>query len=164
MSDSNGTIDFTKIMLPTLSENSNPFGSGTKDKTKESRKPNEVWLNVGIPFKGPDGKVVLLTLPIGIPCDDLEPMPIPRDKEGKNPLFKQQRQAEAALLVHFKDQVAKMKPGQREFINGFACELYRAEPKATLANADLSENQFMSALKNMSVGQPQVSAPEQETE
>lgn len=155
MSDSNNgstTVDFSGINLPAI--DANPFGNETKGADGKPRKTNKVWLNVGVQVEVqvPDGKggmelkTVLLQLPKGIALDDMVPDEIPRDKEGKNPLFKMQKTAEAKLtndVIQIRDA---MKEGQRVHLKGFTAELYHIEKKEQLANQDLANNPFLAAL------------------
>lgn len=147
MADKNAVIDLSALTLPTEKKPANPFGSESKN--REEKEPTKIWLNVGVRVPNPEveGEFIQLNLPLGIPCDKMKSLPIPKDKDGKNPLFKAQRQAQAKLLEQFQTGVmAKLKPGQRMHLPQFSVEAYHVEPGETLETADLSENPFLASL------------------
>lgn len=73
---------------------------------KEDRKPTKYWLNVGLQRQDK-----FLTLPMGIPLDDLEPKPIP-GPQSKNQDFRNLRIGEAQLHGKIQEIMAGLKPGQ----------------------------------------------------
>lgn len=166
MSGSNGVIDFSALTL--APEKKNPFGNDARE-AKSEKEPTKIWINVGVRVPNPEvpGEFIQLNLPLGIPCDKMKPLPIPKDKDGKNPLFKQQRQAQAKLLEQFQTMImATIKPGQRIHLEGFTVEVYHVEPGETLETADLSENPFMAGLaeKLSSKAEAKAGAMEAKTE
>jgi hypothetical protein len=149
MADKNGVIDLSALTLPAEKKPANPFGAEANG-GKEEKEPTKIWLNVGVRVPNPEveSEYIQLNFPLGIPCDKMKPLPIPKDKDGKNPLFKAQRQAQAKLLEQFQTGVmARLKPGQRLHLPQFSVEVYHVEPGETLETADLSENPFLASLQ-----------------
>lgn len=147
-------VDFSSINLPPV--DANPFGAETKGKDGQTRKVNKVWLNVGVVLEVPlpDGKggteikQIMLQLPKGIALDDMVPDEIPRDKDGKNPIFKMQKTAEVKLTNDVIAVRDAMKEGERVILKGFTAELYHIEKKEQLANQNLDQNIFLAALNS----------------
>lgn len=152
-----GVIDLSALTLPSEKKPANPFGAEAKG--KEEKEPTKIWINVGVRVPDPEneGQFIQLNLPLGIPCDKMKARAIPKDKEGKNPLFKAQRQAEAKLLEQFQTNVmAQMKPGQRLPLGAeWSVEVYHTEPGETLETADLSENPFLLSLQAKTAAKPE---------
>jgi hypothetical protein len=160
MADKNGVvIDLSALTLPTERKPTNPFG--TEAKGKEEKESTKIWLNVGVRVADPEneGQFIQLNLSLGIPCDKMKPLAIPKDKDGRNPMFKAQRQAQAKLLEQFQTGVmAKLKPGQRLHLPQFSVEAYHVEPGETLETADLSENPFLASLQAQMAPKTEVKA------
>lgn len=164
MADKNGVIDLSMLTLPTEKKVANPFGA---DEKKTDKEPTKIWLNVGVRVPNPEveGEFIQLNLSLGIPCDKMRPLPIPKDKEGRNPMFKAQRQAQQKLLEQFQTSVmAKLKPGQRMHLPQFSVEAYHVEPGETLEGADLSENPFLASLQAQMASKTEVKAEAKTTE
>lgn len=108
-------------------------GEGRKNKTK-----TQVWINVGIRRGGE-----LLTLPLGIPFDSLEPRPIPGPK-STNVKFKKMRKAEADMFHQLSKLVSTLTPGQAmnlTELGKFEVEVRRIDA-VEAEEEDPTENEF----------------------
>lgn len=114
-------------------ETKTEVGAGNaKKKTK-----NKVWINVGIRRGGE-----LLTLPMGIAFDSLEPKAIPGPK-STNVKFKKMRKAEAEMFQQLAKLVSTLVPGQSvnlSELGGFEVEVRHID--AETEDEDLGENEF----------------------
>ncbi len=112
----------------------NPQGQGAQqsDSEKKPKKDSQFWVNVGI-VRGDK----LLTLPMGIPLDDLNAKPVPRLNE-KNADFVNLREGERQLWEQFQKAFRSLKPGESQRLN-FVVEVRRikevpADVKASNVN------------------------------
>ena len=93
---------------------------------KAERKVAKFWLNVAMKLNI-DGEDVLITLPLGIPLDDMQ-MVQPKGSRESSEKF---AQAKNQLLRRLQEKLGGFEPGQREVIPQLIVEAYRrAEPKA----------------------------------
>ena len=91
------------------------------------RKSSQVWLNVGvtIPGAGEDGADLFVSLPVGLPMDDMKPIVI----RGSNQNSINLKQVKNMLLDELQKLGAGMQPGQRQPIPQLGVEIYRvAQP------------------------------------
>ena len=92
--------------------------------SKSARKPAQLWVNVGVtvPGMGEDGGSVFVSLPVGIPLDDLKPAEV----KGGNPRWVALQQAKNGLLALIQQQAASLNPGERKAMPHLTIELSRA--------------------------------------
>lgn len=92
--------------------------------SKSNRKPAQLWVNVGVtvPGMGEDGGSVFVSLPVGIPLDDLKPAEV----KGGNPKWVALQQAKNGLLALIQQQAANLNPGERKAMPLLSIELSRA--------------------------------------
>lgn len=128
MAPNNLITNFSKIGMPTTE-------TQAANSTQKQRKDTQFWLNVGVERNG-----VLVSLPMGIPLDELQARAIPSPKT-KNPEFRQLRQAEYQLWELMKQQMSTMKPGE-EVELPFTVKLRRIDEKEVPEEIDNSENPF----------------------
>lgn len=96
--------------------------------TTEQRKTSQVWLNVGvtIPGAGEDGADLFVSLPVGLPLDDMKPVVI----RGMNQNSINLKQVKNLLLDELQKLGASMSPGQRRLVPQLDVEIYRvAQPE-----------------------------------
>ena len=96
--------------------------------TTEQRKSSQVWLNVGvtIPGAGEDGADLFVSLPVGLPLDDMKPVVI----RGTNQNSINLKQVKNMLLDELQKLGASMAPGQRRLVPQLDVEIYRvAQPE-----------------------------------
>ena len=96
--------------------------------TTEQRKSSQVWLNVGvtIPDAGEDGADLFVSLPVGLPLDDMKPVVI----RGTNQNSINLKQVKNMLLDELQKLGASMAPGQRRLVPQLDVEIYRvAQPE-----------------------------------
>ena len=94
------------------------------------RKSSQVWLNVGvtIPGAGEDGADLFVSLPVGLPMDDMKPIVI----RGSNQNSINLKQVKNMLLDELQKLGAAMSPGQRQAVPQLSVEVYRvAQPDQT---------------------------------
>lgn len=94
---------------------------------KPERKSSEVWLNVGVTIPGAaeDGSDLFVSLPVGLPVDDMKAIQI----RGTNQNSINLKQVKNMLLDEVQKLGASMKPGERKGIPQFSVEIYRvAQP------------------------------------
>lgn len=106
---------FEDIQLPSTGTNSS---TGTPQNKRPSAK---LWLNVGIRRNGK-----LLTLPLGIPLDNLKAKPIPK-QPGE---FQNIRKGEYQLLELLQQLMSTMNPGETRTVP-FEAEIRRVEEHET---------------------------------
>lgn len=96
--------------------------------TTEQRKSSQVWLNVGvtIPGAGEDGADLFVSLPVGLPLDDMKPVVI----RGTNQNSINLKQVKNMLLDELQKLGASLSPGQRRLVPQLDVEIYRvAQPE-----------------------------------
>lgn len=98
--------------------------------TKDDRKVSDFWLNIGIEIPGPDGEPMFVSLPVGLPLDDIKPVVI----KGKNQDWINLAQTKNALLEALQKHAAGMKPGDREVVSALRVEIYRRNEPSQAAN------------------------------
>lgn len=109
---------------------------------KPERKTSDLWLNIGItiPGAGEDGGDLFVSLPTGIPLDDMKDQAV----RGTNKQWIQLAQTKNALLAILRKQGTELEPGERVAVPEFSVELARrAEPDAT---GDAKTNPMVAAL------------------
>lgn len=110
---------------------------------KPQRESSKIWLNVGLVLEGAgeDGTDLFVSLPVGIPVDDIKPQQI----RGNNEAWIQLAQTKNYLLEAIQKAAAKLEAGQRHVLDGMSVEIYRkAEPDQAGTTA---ENPLMAALQ-----------------
>lgn len=100
----------------------------------EERKTSELWLNVGFTLKGAgeDGADLFVSIPRGIPLDDLKI----QDAKGNNVQYIQLVQAKNHLLTAIQKVGASLKPGERQMLTELEVDIYRAAKPESTGNAD----------------------------
>ena len=91
------------------------------------RKSSKVWLNVGVTIPGAseDGSDLFVSLPVGLPLDDMKPIVI----RGSNQNSINLKQVKNMLLDELQKLGASMSPGQRRLVPQLEVEIYRvAQP------------------------------------
>lgn len=98
------------------------------------RKSSQVWLNVGvnIPGAGEDGTDLFVSLPVGIPLDDIKPIVI----RGSNQNSIHLKQVKNMLLDELQKLGAGMQPGGRQTIPQLGVEIYRVAQPEQQGTAD----------------------------
>jgi hypothetical protein len=88
-----------------------------------ARAPSLIWLNVGVvlPGQGQDGEDLFLSLPVGLPIDDMKPVKV----TGTNSNSIQMKQGKNLLLDEVQKAGANLKPGERLMLPQLSVELYR---------------------------------------
>lgn len=119
-------------ILDTLASQSTKPAAPTSGAAAPSteRKSSQVWLNVGvnIPGAGEDGADLFVSLPVGIPLDDIKPIVI----RGSNQNSINLKQVKNMLLDELQKLGAGMAPGQRQTVPQLGVEVYRvAQPEQT---------------------------------
>ncbi len=119
--DSGTPVDPTLAFINGLSVPAAQAEGGT---SKPNRKPATFWVNVGVtvPSMGDDGGPVFVSLPVGIPLDDLKPAEV----KGGNPKWVALQQAKNGLLALIQQQAAALNPGERKAMPHLTIELSRA--------------------------------------
>lgn len=104
----------------------------------QEREVSHFWLNVG--YVAPNGKFV--SLPLGIPLDNLKPKDIPAPTEN-NLEFRQMLAAQNDLLKEIL-AACTMEPGKDILIDGLECQLRRRQEKTNqeLSKSESEENPF----------------------
>lgn len=104
------------------SANSNTSGSANGT-AQQDRKPSQIWLNVGVtlPGVGEDGTDLFVSLPVGLPLDDMKPIVI----RGTNQNSINLKQVKNMLLDELQKLGAAMSPGQRQSVPQLSVEVYR---------------------------------------
>jgi hypothetical protein len=104
--------------------------SQTTQTTSSERKSSEVWLNVGItiPGAGDNGTDLFVSLPVGLPLDDMKAIKV----TGSNQNSIHLKQVKNMLLDELQKLGAGMQPGQRQAVPQLSVEVYRvAKPEQT---------------------------------
>lgn len=115
-------------ILDTLaSQNNSTKPAATTQAATTERKSSQVWLNIGvtIPGAGEDGADLFVSLPVGLPMDDMKPIVI----RGSNQNSINLKQVKNMLLDELQKLGASMQPGQRQTVPQLGVEIYRvAQP------------------------------------
>lgn len=100
----------------------------------EARKSCEVWLNVGvtIPGAGENGTDLFVSLPVGIPLDDLKPVKI----TGSNQNSINLKQVKNMLLDELQKLGAGMSAGDRKDVPQLSVQVYRIAEPAQVGSAE----------------------------
>lgn len=109
------------------------------------RPKSEMWLNVGVVLKGAgeDGEDIFVSLPKGIPLDDL----VATDARGNNIKMIHLTQAKNALLAAVQKRAGMLDPGSRTTMPELSVEVYRSGKPDSVGTAN--ENPLIAAmLKN----------------
>lgn len=111
--------------------------------TPAQRAPSQIWLNVGIniPGAGPEGEDLFVSLPVGLPLDDMKPVKI----TGTNQNSIHLKQVKNLLLEELQKAAAGLKPGERTAISQLSVELYRIGAPEQTGTAE--NNPLISALQ-----------------
>ena len=116
-------------ILDTLaSQNTKPAAAAQAAAPTTERKSSQVWLNVGvtIPGAGEDGADLFVSLPVGLPMDDMKAIVI----RGSNQNSIHLKQVKNMLLDELQKLGASMKPGDRQTVPQLGVEIYRvAQPE-----------------------------------
>jgi hypothetical protein len=107
-----------------------PAAAGTTAAAKTDRAPSQVWLNVGVnlPGAGEDGKDLFVSIPVGLPLDDMKAIQI----RGTNQHSINLKQVKNMLLDELQKLGASMNPGERKCVPQLGVEIYRvAKPEQT---------------------------------
>lgn len=93
------------------------------DSAKPERAKTQFWANVGMNLEGAneDGSDLFISLPLGIPLDDLKPQKV----TGNNTKWRNLVEAKNQLLAVILKEAGKLEPGQRISIPGFTVEIAR---------------------------------------
>ena len=121
-------------ILDTLaSQKTTPTAPAAGSSTTE-RKSSQVWLNVGvcIPGAGEDGADLFVSLPVGIPMDDIKPIVI----RGSNQNSINLKQVKNMLLDELQKLGAGMPAGGRQTIPQLGVEIYRVAQPEQQGSAD----------------------------
>ena len=114
-------------ILDTLASQNTKPAAPTQAAAAE-RKSSQVWLNVGvtIPGAGEDGADLFVSLPVGLPLDDMKAITI----RGSNQNSINLKQVKNMLLDELQKLGASMQPGQRQTVPQLGVEIYRvAQPE-----------------------------------
>ena len=106
-----------------------------ENQNSQAKPKSEFWVNVGIERNGK-----LVSLPMGIALDKLEPRRIP-GSSSKNQEFRFLRLAEADLWKKMQEIMASMKPGEVVTLP-FQVELRRCEATEVVEEQDTTVNPF----------------------
>ena len=98
------------------------------------RQPSLFWLNVGVTLEGAGegGTDLFVSLPVGIPLDDMKPQAV----RGNNADWIQLAQAKNALLEALQGAAAGLNPGDRVDMPELSVQLYRKGEPAQTASGD----------------------------
>lgn len=124
----------------TAAATSNKPATGNSE-GKPDRKPSQIWVNVGATLEGAgqDGENLFVSLPSGIPLDDMRPVKV----TGSNQHSIQLKQVKNALLDELQKLGASMEPGERRVVP-LSVEIYRVANPAQIGTSDT--NPLMAAL------------------
>ena len=108
---------------------------------KPDRKPSQIWVNVGASLQGvgQDGEDLFVSLPSGIPLDDMKPVKV----TGSTPNSIQLKQVKNSLLSELQKLGASMEPGERRVVP-LSVEIYRVAQPSQTGTAD--SNPLLAAL------------------
>ena len=107
--------------------NDNAAAANASGNAKPARESSKIWLNVGITLAGAgeDGEDLFVSLPVGIPLDDMKPQQIRGSKES----WVQLAQTKNALLEAVQKAGSQLEAGERQILSELSVEVYRkAEP------------------------------------
>ena len=108
-------------------------GQGSNGQQSERRPPSLFWLNVGVTLEGAgkDGEDLFVSLPMGIPLDDMKMQEV----RGNSPDWINLVQAKNALLEMLQSAAAGLQPGERVQIPQLSVELARKSEPSQQGNA-----------------------------
>ena len=108
---------------------------------QQDRKPSEFWLNIGANLEGMgrEGEDVFVSLPSGLPLDDMKPTKVTGTDQHSINL----KQTKNMLLEELQQLGASMQPGERRVVP-LQVEIYRVAKPAQVGNAE--ENPMARAL------------------
>ncbi len=117
------------------------FSDSRKPSTQE-RTPSKLWLNIGVELPNwideTTGKPVVVTIPLGIAIDNIEPRQVSGDSEvarriacGNN------------LLEQIKGVFAKMADGQRKVLHKLKVEAYKVPEQKASSASQLAADELM---------------------
>lgn len=112
---------------------------------EERKKKSMLWLNVGVnvPGGGKDGSDLFVSLPFGIPLDDMRYA----EASGNSEDYAKLVQAKNALLDVARAQGAGMDPGANEILKNWSVQIQRAaEPSSRATGEDNDLIKALSAL------------------
>lgn len=135
--NNNGNRTNPPSILGDLRQQLTPNQSGSNN--REERKPAEFWLNVGV-MLNINGEDVFVSLPQGLPLDDMKPQPV----RGSNQEWIQLAQTKNLLLDELRKAAAGMDPGDRIVVGQLQVELRRAADPAQTGNPN--DNPLMAQL------------------
>ena len=115
---------------PTPRNSTTNAGNG---QTRADRPPSLFWLNVGVvlPGAGKDGDDLFVSLPMGIPLDDMKPQEV----RGNSPDWINLVQAKNLLLEQIQQAAAGLAPGDRVQVPQLTVELTRKGEPAQRGDA-----------------------------
>jgi len=125
------------------------FGSketqrSNRSSDRDERPQAQVWVNIGktLPVEQPDGtmKPTFISLPVGIPLDTTEPMPV----RGNSKAWANQVAVKNAILKFLQEVGTGLEAGEGELIEGLEIQVYRRNTAQSEPSAD--ENPLMAAL------------------
>lgn len=107
------------------------------------RKPSQFWLNIGVtlPGAGENGEDLFVSLPVGIPLDDMKPVAI----KGNNQNWINLAQTKNTLLEEVQKAGASMEPGSSDIIEGLSVQILRVGG-AKPSTGDAESNPLIAAL------------------
>ena len=112
---------------------------GAKIAKNEERPTSKLWLNIGYSVEVPNDDGVLenkfVSLPAGIPLDNIEALPV----RGKNAEWNMFQSARNELLEQLMAAAAQLKPGEEQIVN-LEIQLRRVNDETVAVNKD--ENPF----------------------
>lgn len=125
-----------------------PSAGANTNQTRQ-KKDTQFWVNVGLTRKNAAGEAKLVSLPMGIPLDELQPRRVPSQKT-QNQDFRNLRLAENELFSKLREIMATLKPGQSVTLP-FQVELRRVDEKEVIEDEqDPSVNPY--AVGELKVG------------
>lgn len=112
--------------------------TGTTEGKREERVPSKIWLNVGVPVTI-DGEVVFVSLPSGLPIDDMKQKKVSGGIDYANLM-----QCKNGLLEELQKLGSKLAPGERRIVP-LEVEIYRVAEEQS-ATGDASDNPLLAAM------------------
>lgn len=118
----------------TKGNNASILGLTDAANAKEERKPSMIWLNIGvnIPGAAEDGTDLFVSLPVGVPLDDMKQVKV----RGNNANFVALQQAKNKLLEELQAAGASMEPGQRQIVPQLSVEIARVSENSATGDAN----------------------------
>lgn len=132
-------------ILDMLSNNNTTAAAASTTETaasgKTERKPSQIWANIGavIPGAADDGSDLFVSLPSGLPLDDMKPVQV----RGTNQNSIHLKQVKNTLLDELQKLGASMAPGERRVVP-LQVEIYRVAQPEQQGSAD--SNPLMAGL------------------